>query len=122
MNAPPQPRLLTGAEGLMIHGVGKDIVERAHEEGFSNTTMLDLAGNCFAATIPASIDLAIIANLTESHIAMLQKGTTPKPPKTQQKLDDEGVETRNEMEQTTTEVEATQEVDADIDGIVHMMI
>ena len=67
MNAPRHPRFLLGAEGLIVHGVGLDIVEAAHGR-FPNNLMMDLAGNCFASTIPLAIELSIISNMTDKQI------------------------------------------------------
>ena len=88
---------------FIIGGSPKAIVERAHDEGYSNSFMMDLAGNCFASTIPAAIDLAILANLTESHVNLLQKQKKPR------------------KKQTTDPTFDAAEVAAELDDVMEMM-
>ena len=80
----------------MAHGFGKDIVEKADEAGFSNSFMMELAGNSFAATIPAAIELAILANLPDAHVELLTEVTKPR--------------------RTSTGDGANEKADADVDG------
>lgn len=71
LNAPGGPRLLTGAEALMVQGFSKECVEHMWAKGFTNTEMLDLAGNAFCATIPIAILCSIIMNMTDHQIKHL---------------------------------------------------
>ena len=71
LNAPGGPRLLTGAEALMVQGFSKQTVEYMWAKGFTNTEMLDLAGNAFCATIPIAILCSIIMNMTDHQIKHL---------------------------------------------------
>ena len=96
------PRLVCGADSLMMIGFSRNVVERADRAGFSQHFMADLAGNAFAGPIPVAIMLSIVANLTDDMIDVFNK----------------------HAEQPTTApiVGDSESLDIDVDNIADLMI
>ena len=59
----PQPRLLTGLEGLRLQGISVDVMLSGAEQDFTDRFYINLAGNAFnAGAYAASVLAALVVS------------------------------------------------------------